>query len=49
MGGKAKIRFTGSDNEAVTDFGVNRPIDSYAPDPDSADWCHTARYTLGAP
>ena len=34
MGGKSKIRFTGSDNEA-TDFGV-ATFDSYAPDPDSA-------------
>ena len=34
MGGKAKIRFTGSDG-AVTDFGAIT-FDSYAPDPNSA-------------
>ena len=44
MGGKAKIRFTGSDG-AATDFGVCT-YDSYAPDPNSADGA-TLRGTLG--
>ena len=44
MGGKAKIRFTGSDG-AVTDFGAIT-YDSYAPDPNSADGA-TLRGTLG--
>ena len=44
MGGKAKIRFTGSDG-VVTDFGAVT-YDSYAPDPNSADGA-TLRGTLG--